>query len=912
MKDKKVTRVFDSYSGAYTDKVDPFFDKQPPRDFIEELKSPVHQGKPTGFDIERLPSPGEVSVRELYIAEKFPDPEGLLETAYSDFERFLELCEIGGKGYPVRFICDSSMEFESYNISVSESECTVRCGDTEGARRAIVYLEGEMTRLEGALLSLGEIKRRPYVKARITRGFFSPTNRPPKYGDELLDDIDYYPDEYLNRLAHSGTNGLWIYTSFRALVKTKYFNDDVTAIEKRIEKLTRVVDKCKRYGVGVYIFAIEPLGLLDGELEGHESFLGARKRFRYHPICLRAEDARDYLVSAVETLFRAVPDLAGYIDITAGERPTNCASGANYRTCPRCRQYSRGENLAYACDVIREGIRRAGTGAKFISWTYGHRYWDYADIDEYAEKLPSDVVMMQNFEDRGYNPQLGRDRVAFDYWLSYPGPSELFSETAKMSEKHGKELWAKMQICTSHELATVPYIPAPGLVFDKYLGARELGVTGVMECWYFGNYPSVMSRASGELAFRDDLSDKDGFLLDFAARVYGKSAASAVAAAWREFEEGYKNYPTNIMFSYYGPMHDGVVWQLSLIPKDNPLSRSWLLIDAPKGDRIGECLFLGHTLDEAITLSETMLSHWRQGETLLPEGVGECRTVAEAIGILISSGLNILKFYKLRGDLGRERGEARDILEEMRKLAVAEISNSKEMILLCESDPRLGYHSEAEGFKFFPEKLVRRVGAIKTMLESEFTEVKKRILDGKHPLGHYFAEGEAPYVIGSDGFVELEGGARFLVSLSGDELLLDVRAPEPVEVKVFYEFEPGMPECGVVFGKEPDPDENPSEAFLSTAGEIRPDTAALSHQSAVGETGKAELAKYKLTTEKRDGEVRYLLSRAIPRDRWSGEGAMRMNLRVGESKWIKSPDPTYTLGKESQSPDEYGFLVLGD
>ena len=66
-----------------------------------------------------------------------------------------------------------------------------------------------------------------------------------------------------------------------------------------------------------------------------------------------------------------------------------------------------------------------------------------------------------------------------------------------------------MQICCSHELATVPYIPAPGIVFDKYKGAYGLSVEGVLQCWYFGNYPSIMSKAAGELSFCSDFSDKD-------------------------------------------------------------------------------------------------------------------------------------------------------------------------------------------------------------------------------------------------------------------------------------------------------------------------------------------------------------------------------------------------------------------
>jgi hypothetical protein len=36
--------------------------------------------------------------------------------------------------------------------------------------------------------------------------------------------------------------------------------------------------------------------------------------------------------------------------------------------------------LAEAVNLIREGMRRAGTGAQYISWTYGHRVWTYDEI----------------------------------------------------------------------------------------------------------------------------------------------------------------------------------------------------------------------------------------------------------------------------------------------------------------------------------------------------------------------------------------------------------------------------------------------------------------------------------------------------------------------------------------------------
>ncbi|MBQ4161084.1 MAG: hypothetical protein IJD83_09155, partial [Clostridia bacterium] len=83
--------------------------------------------------------------------------------------------------------------------------------------------------------------------------------------------------------------------------------------------------------------------------------------------------------------------------------------------------------------------------------------------------------------------------------------------------------------------------------------------------------------------------------------------------------------------------------------------------------------------------------------------------VARAIGLLFEGGNRILEFYQLRDELGRGIGDANDILARMREIVAAEIENSAAMIPLCNTCASLGYHSEAEGFKFFPEKLENRI-----------------------------------------------------------------------------------------------------------------------------------------------------------------------------------------------------------
>lgn len=897
-------------------RIDEFFNKQPEAKFIDWLNRPMHDSAPKSF-ARVVPDVGEVSVKGIYIAECPQAWHDAILTATDDFEKFLRLVHAFGSNYPVKIISAEEYGEENYKISISDIECVIYASDSEGARRAIYYLEEEMIKREGALFPLGEIVRTSGIKKRITRGFFSPTNRAPKWGDELLDEIDYYPENYLNRLAHNGTNGIWIYTSFEQLISSPYIPSKDQNCERRMEKLRSVVEKCKKYGIKVYLFAIEPMGLLRDERELYADMLGvdnpdpnpeARR-----PLCPRIKKTREHVIYCLEHIFGSIPDLAGYITIPAGERTTTCVSTGSYKKCPRCGQYSRGENLAYSVDLIKEGLRRAGTGAELISWTYGHRYWNDADIAEYIEDAPSDVVLMQNFEDKGLDIQLGKPRIAWDYWLSYPGPSEMFSMSARVARKHGKQMYAKMQVCSSHEIATVPYIPVPGILFDKYKEALSLGVTGIMECWYFGNYPSLMNRASTELSYLDDDSDKEQFLLELASRLYGQSNAKAMAKAWRAFEEGYRNYPTNIMLSYYGPMHDGVVWNLYPIPVNRALPRSWLLLDPPDGDRIGECLFKGHTLDEAITLTDRMCKSWQKGCALLPLPKNDEHSIcAAAIGLLFESGRNILKFYKLREQLGKGEDDPWETVTEMERIVVEEMAHSGSMIELCNADPRMGYHSEAEGFKFFPEKLKARISKLERLLDTDFSEIRSRLLNGKQPLGCYYAEGEDYYPLGNsaDSFQweKIDKERAFGAYICGDDVMIPIRCRENDTFSVCFEFALFQPESTISCSPRVSAS-NHAEVSENCKVRLSLGPHVLSHQSVYGNSIDEELSKYRIESEFKNGKAEHLFSAKIPKEKWNGKCAIRLKITINGIAWRTDPDPVRTLGKYDLSPGDFGVLL---
>ena len=321
---------------------DEFFDKQPPLSFVEYLKAPVHTARPARFS-RTAAEEGEVSVRGIYLDHRFPDPDGLLDTVTADFSLFISLCGIGGGRFPVRLQKGITSCFEEYIIDISAEGCIITAADTEGIRRALIYLEDEMIAREGAFLPLGRIRRKPWMSRRITRGFFSPTNRPPKNGDELSDTIDYYPDEYLNRLMHDGTNGLWIYTSFKQLVPSDIITEYGVGHEKRVEKLNRVIEKCARYGIGVYVFAIEPAGIAEELGDKYADMIGQKCGGLSITPCVRIPSARRRIaMRRAAVCSRSAPVLPGLSALrqVSGRPPApprRVASARAVRICPAAR-----------------------------------------------------------------------------------------------------------------------------------------------------------------------------------------------------------------------------------------------------------------------------------------------------------------------------------------------------------------------------------------------------------------------------------------------------------------------------------------------------------------------------------------------------------------------------------------------
>ncbi|MBQ3219604.1 MAG: hypothetical protein IJB32_03330 [Clostridia bacterium] len=894
--------------------LDKFFTNQPECTFINTLKeyeTPI---------INRVEPIGENSISVCSVCLNKGDfkEDSALKTVYDYFERFSKYNALCGNDYTLTLKKDESLKFEQYEIDVQEKNCIIKASEREGVRRALVRFT-DLLLLGGGNLKKGKTKYSIEIECRLARCFFAPINRPPRNVAELDDDVDYYPDAYLDRLMRDGANAVWVYSDLDHLVRSTYIEEFGKDSEKRIKKLNALIEKCARYGIKVYVFFIAPMSLDEqaltsryGALSKKYSQVNGNSVRGPKGFCTYTEFGRAYLEDAIVNLVKSAPNLGGIISITLGERVTSCGntwsdlSGVWNNNCPHCKDKSRMEIVAHTAEIIKGAINKVNPEIDFISWTYGHRGNPKEVIEEYVDKCPKDVVMLQNFEDDGRVYQLGKKRFALDYYLSYAGPSDMFKYTADRAVKEHKRVYAKMQACCSHELATVPYIPVPGLIYDKVVRAKKLGVSGIMESWLFGNYPCLMSKAVGMLSADTLYETKREFLEELAGIYFNTNDSVKVAKAWECFEKGYTQYPVNVMFNYYGPMHDGVVWELTLNPKNLSLPRTWKLEDRPCGDRIGECLFNGHTLEEAIILSEEVSKCWSEGLKYLSETsawndeFNEQISIAKALGVLFNSGCNILKFYKLRDSLGYGDGDARKTLSLMKEIVYKEIENSTEMIKLCKLDNRLGYHSEAEGYKFFPEKLECRIECLKKLLQEDFINIENRIEKGEIPLEYYLGKqsNAKRLTAGRNGLESAnwatlnDNESKFRVAV-GEDIEIEIISPKKEHFCISNEFRLMFPESMIV---------------VSPDGKLSFQIEASSHQSMLDEKINEELSKWKV--ESLSGkEDTHLILRINKADTNFIRLPYKFLIKTySDVSWCVDNESTRTLGKWYIAPDDYGWI----
>lgn len=569
-----------------------------------------------------------------------------------------------------------------------------------------------------------KIWRSPYSK------FHSPLDVINTLESETFTADAVYTDEELKLIADNDFNGIWVHGILHNIVKQDEFPEFGIYADEQQEKLESLIRRAAKYGIKVFLF-MQPPRALSGELDfwkTHKSIAGAsetidwdnlKRPTEFISLCTSTEKVQRYLRDAFASLSKALPGLGGYMIISASEYPGHCYTRLlpEKDQCPRCSKRTSSEIISELIHTIYNGMRDASATQEMIVWNWS---WSLvADEKKIVANLPSDVIYMADFERGGHYPMLGHaDHIIDEYALCYPGPSERFIETAEIAARHGLRIIAKLQICTTHELNSVPNLPIISNLFAKADYLRKHKVAGFLGCWSFGNMITANTSAFNFFLTKKAPDDCDVAMETFAAKYFQDCMPVQIAKAWRIFADAINHYPHSAMFLYYGPVN----WALGYFVPPGPMQGkggpSFQMSE--RGDDISiafdDCEF---TLDESINGFKYLSARWREGVEIFKHGLAKVQDahsreelgIALVCGAAYRSAYNHLQLYKMKLEKNIANGE------EYNKIIADELVNAEEALPWVEADKRIGFHPEAQGYLFDAPRIKAKILKLRQILK---------------------------------------------------------------------------------------------------------------------------------------------------------------------------------------------------
>ncbi len=553
------------------------------------------------------------------------------------------------------------------------------------------------------------------------------------FGDPLLDpEIDSYPDEYLERLAASGVDSIWMHVVLSKLTPFPWDPSISTLWEQRLANLKALTERVRKHGIGIYLYLNEPRHQPEAFFEKYPDLRGQGTA-----LCTSHPAVQRYLEDSITLIIEQAPQLAGFFSITASENPTHCWSHGQGDQCPRCGQLGPEKVISTLNNLYNRGISRGHTSAaasgkldvmdvhpKLIIWDWGWRDgWATGIIPE----LTTDYTLLMSVSEWELEIERGgvKSKVG-EYSISAIGPGPRARNHWEIAKDYGLKTMAKIQANNSWEIGAVPYIPAVYNVAKHIEHLRNEGIEGIMLSWTLGGYPSPNLEVVSLMGSDRNLPADDA-IRTVAMRRFG-SAADAIVSAWQDFSMHFSKFPYHIGVVYNAPLQCGpsnLLWReptgykatMVGLPYDDVTS--WRSIYSPAvfagllrelGMAFGEII---HQLDnDCIKLG---LNQVEQKAVLLE------RNIIETISIHYQSIANQVDFIELRDELSSMESDRSAIKQKLSKVLNHEMVLARRMAALQISDSRLGYEASNQYF-YTSADLYEKVLNCQDLLNNWLTE----------------------------------------------------------------------------------------------------------------------------------------------------------------------------------------------
>lgn len=545
-----------------------------------------------------------------------------------------------------------------------------------------------------------------------------------------------YTPETMRELAAAGFNAVWIRVKGFEVVPNPKYPELGRDSARLLRNLNLVAERGAPYGVKLVIYCQEPLGLNQDDpfWAKHPEMAGADWGYNYgsaeHPeymraFCMSSEPVREYLADTMSTLLREVPGIVAVITITFSEFQAHCFShhrrGGGPIPCPRCLEQGRtaADTVADVLNTMRQGMDRVNPATPLIAWNWSWVGFEDDPQPSVLGALDPRIEILADFErgDVRVDP-FGKQVDQNEYSLSYIGPTKRFRLIRDLAHEQGRPVHAKLQVGTTHEIATVSNLPLIPNLYRKTRNFRELQLAGFMGCWNFGNEPSLNTRAFNRFLRDDCPADEATALRELALAEFPGADPAAIASAWQTFSQAFEYYPFSIPFLYMAPTN----YALALPVRPGPLradriKRSWLM--DPRDDRDDPaCCFGPYTAEEIRERVERLCELWQEGLAqfevavagLSGRTVHEELSAARAIGLSLRSLRNYFWLYFLKRDWRDEHRSAFLVI------ARDELATVEAAIPVYEGDPRQGFHIEGHGYMVSPDLLRAKRDELTAML----------------------------------------------------------------------------------------------------------------------------------------------------------------------------------------------------
>ncbi len=489
-------------------------------------------------------------------------------------------------------------------------------------------------------------------------------------GDVLgnAETLDPVPENLLAQYASMGIKGVWMHALLYLLCPIPGAEEYSEGHEKRMANLKRIVDRCAKYGIKVYLYLNEPRCMPEPFYRKKPHWAGFEvSSLHTHTVCTtHTPEPLEWLEGAMKKLFTDAGGLGGVFCITMSENPTNCHYATSHTKCPYCKDVPPEKILAGVVAAMERGMHAADPEAKMIAYDWGWRR-ELEDRDNVPFKkcvldlLPKSVYVVSVSEWGKWTHIGGVEQYLVDYSISQVGPSEETSETWKHAQETGLNVAAKVQINNSWELSAVPYIPVPYLIEEHLDNLKKAGVKGLMLSWTLGGFPG------GNLDLLTMSPE------EIAASKYHPSLAEKVCTAWKQFSTAFRQFPFNVQVIYTAPVNYGPMNLLHLEKTGAKAS----MIGFPYDDLKTWCgVYPANVLENQFRL---VSEGWKQGlETLelasseVQENeraeFEELRTIAEAAYCHLHSTYLQICFVQAR-DNGFDRARMKACAEDELRLA---------------------------------------------------------------------------------------------------------------------------------------------------------------------------------------------------------------------------------------------------